>query len=106
MGKNQFKELEKRTVLKCEACGGFHSEKDSEIVLIKIVKGKNCELDQTKLLNHINPTPVQTISKTEQPIVTPTEESAAAARQEARRRKSIVPPGLRSVFSQPPGTEQ
>ena len=36
--------IEKRTVLKCESCHGFHSEEDCEYVIIKVIKGKKCPL--------------------------------------------------------------
>lgn len=31
-------------MFKCEVCGGFHDESESEVVVIKMVKGKDCEL--------------------------------------------------------------
>ena len=37
-------DIKKSTVFKCEVCGGYHSEEESEIIVIKVVKGKNCEL--------------------------------------------------------------
>ena len=37
-------QLEKKEMFKCESCQGFHSAEESEIVVIKIVKGKNCQL--------------------------------------------------------------
>ena len=41
--------LEKKAVVRCEVCGDFHNEEDCEIIVIKIVKGKNCPLVREKI---------------------------------------------------------
>jgi hypothetical protein len=37
-----------KVLLLCEACGGYHTEDESEEVYVKIIKGKNCVLKLTK----------------------------------------------------------
>ena len=100
---------ENRTLLKCEACGEFHPEKDTEVVYIRVTIGKNCKLDQSKILNNtsrpaaveVRPSIVPEVMKVAAPGVfhdlTPDE-----ARQKALERRSIVPPGLRAVLTPPP----
>lgn len=37
-------EMPTREMIKCEGCGDYHSLDECETVIIRIVKGKNCEL--------------------------------------------------------------
>jgi hypothetical protein len=37
-------QLNKVTMIRCEACGELHKEEDCEIVIVKIIKGKECTL--------------------------------------------------------------
>ena len=37
--------IKKKEFIHCEACGGYHDKDESEIVIIKIVKGKDCVIN-------------------------------------------------------------
>jgi hypothetical protein len=39
----------KRIAVKCDSCGQYHFEDETETIVIKIVKGKNCPLPTTSL---------------------------------------------------------
>jgi hypothetical protein len=54
--KVEFKNLKMKTVLLCEACGSYHPEEECEIILVKIIKGKNCTLNMTKEQTFARPT--------------------------------------------------
>ena len=54
--KVDLKNLKMKSVLLCEACGGYHPEEECEIILVKIIKGKNCTLNMTKEQTFARPT--------------------------------------------------
>jgi hypothetical protein len=44
--------IESKTVVKCESCGGYHAEEDSEYITIKIIKGKKCPLPKQNIFEN------------------------------------------------------
>jgi hypothetical protein len=42
--KKETKGLTTRQMILCDACAEYHDEADCEVVIIRIVKGKNCKL--------------------------------------------------------------
>lgn len=93
--KKEFQHLQKKTVIKAE-CGHYHPEDECEVILIKVIKGKDCELDQTKILNNF--APKEPIKTTEENPPQPDKPSPEAL----RRRRSIVPPGIMKAMIPPP----
>lgn len=47
MSKNLTKGLPTKEMMKCEGCGEYHPVEDCEVVVIKVVKGKDCKLPST-----------------------------------------------------------
>ena len=93
-----------KTLLKCEACGEFHPEDETEIVYIRVVIGKECKLDQKKILNQTpsSETPgKQTVQEQKTPEL-PVDLSPEELQKKRIRERSIVPPGLRAAMIPPP----
>jgi len=38
--------LDKREMISCEVCHGFHTIEESEVITIRIVKGKKCDINE------------------------------------------------------------
>lgn len=98
--KPDLEKMESSSYLLCEACGGYHTEDECEVVIVKIVKGKNCKLNMTKEHTaNLNNTPkifenekrsVETeMTVSNQPQVPP------------RRTPSIVPPSFGAMMVPP-----
>jgi len=84
--------LEERVVFKCD-CGHYHDEKDVEIVVVKMVKGKDCKIEAfEKPPNYVVPS----VTAEE-----PSTEEIPPKQQPPRR--NIIPPGIASMMM-PPGS--
>jgi hypothetical protein len=109
---SKLPKLETKQVLRCEACGGFHSEEESEIVVIRIVKGKNCELKNIFSENRTT-APISNFSNRQQDreekfipkgesivpsIFAPKEETEEISVLPAKR-KIVPPPGMVSMMT-------
>ena len=44
MSKELIKGMPSKQVYKCEGCGEYHDAEDCEVVVIKVIKGKNCKI--------------------------------------------------------------
>lgn len=42
--KKDLQNMPVKELIKCEGCGGFHSMEESEIVIIRMIKGKDCSI--------------------------------------------------------------
>ena len=42
--KKDLKGMDVKEMIRCEGCGEYHSMEECEVVIIKIIKGKNCQL--------------------------------------------------------------
>jgi hypothetical protein len=91
MKEDILKNLKTKTVLLCEACGGYHPEDECEIVLVKIIKGKDCALNMTKEQTFARPTK----SVTEAPRVVTGREDIPDPAMPAGPVREIVPPGIK-----------
>lgn len=129
---NTLKELNKldqKSLFKCEACGGYHTADESEVVIIRMVKGKNCELTHANrtvvVAKTIDTSPASTLAPIMIPAPNnPINNSTATFKEDApgegyhippkemekinsapmdpTKRKMIIPPGL-ARFMIPPG---
>lgn len=73
---------------KCDACGGYHPEAECEIVTIKIIKGKACELKSpmvTPMVTREVVTPMSPITPTTPPPP----------------KRNVIPPGIASMMIGP-----
>ena len=109
--KRELNKLQQKTQYKCEACGKFHDEDETEVVIIKVVKGKNCELNDffSKLPIHmLSPGIPASHSMYPGQLITgpstgaPPIEYAPLPVITAKPRRNIVPPGVNSAMI-PPG---
>jgi hypothetical protein len=48
-------QLDKSEMYKCEVCGGFHKAEETEVVTIKIIKGKACDLKGNPIQQTVTP---------------------------------------------------
>jgi alanyl-tRNA synthetase len=95
MDKKLFTKMDKGEAFKCDVCGGFHLADDCEIITIKIIKGKNCELNSGIILNQIK-TPTIPIVKDEKISDTPQVPQVPQVPQ-----KNIIPPHLMKMMIPP-----
>lgn len=98
--KKQFKGMDTKEMIKCEGCGEYHPLEECEIVIIKIIKGKNCVMpSQAKQVVYrdtpivpsgqvVTPTPVTVVSN-DQPVVP------------QKPRRNIIPPQVASMMLPP-----
>ncbi len=120
-----IKGMKSKQVYKCEGCGEYHDADECEVVIIKVIKGKNCKLGEIlKKPVHIpydngilpifpkhdireNMMPVEKtpldILKAEFPEGRPAYESkkieTASEMEKAAARAAVIPPHLRGVFT-------
>jgi hypothetical protein len=113
MALEKLNRLEKKSVLLCEACGGYHPEDDCEIILVKIIKGKKCDLNMTKENTQFNTLKQRT---TPQSVIPTNMQTTHAKKQDeiideipvTTQKpviKSVIPPGVAGVLI-PPGHPQ
>lgn len=111
-----MKGIRVKNMLKCDACGEYHPVEDCEVVVIKLVKGKDCKLTPIKPFSgetnikmpdydfrdqhradlsspkeKVEPAPVDGIHLTE-----------AEVKENLAKRSSLVPPAFSGVMI-PPG---
>jgi hypothetical protein len=96
MTKKDLHSMSTKEMIHCESCGGYHTLEDSEIVVIKIIKGKACDMPKAETRNAPNwvdkPTqPVEVVVPPAPPIPVPP----------APPKKKIIPPGLLSMMIDP-----
>lgn len=96
--------MEKRTMFKCEGCGEYHPEDECEIVIIKIIKGKNCNLSPRSMTpaQVVIPHPAESEKKFEVPpafskksdAVAKGVEIPRAEPEEETKKKNLLPGGV------------
>lgn len=97
----------------CEACGEYHPVSDCEIVIIKIIKGKNCALtkrnthpiQEMKLQAgsespHAEPVPATVFDK-QKKYFTDDEDKYPVVTPEERKKKPAIPPGIMNMMIDP-----
>ena len=89
------KNLKMKTVLLCEACGGYHPEEECEIIVVKIVKGKNCHLNMTKDQTFVRPTATLTIPDNSGSVAVEKKEEIPVQERPSGQVREIVPPGIK-----------
>jgi hypothetical protein len=83
-----IRQLDRKQMINCEVCHGLHTLEESEMVVINIIKGKNCDINQVVKPKAFTPAPIGSDLTTPPPPVIP--------------RKPIVPPQFLGVMI-PPG---
>ena len=94
-----------KEMIKCEGCGQYHSLEECETVIIRIVKGKHCNLSAQPLQNssHQNSSggsagtdgvvfhsikPLDVAPEVVTPVIVP-------------KAKNVIPPGIMSMMMDP-----
>jgi hypothetical protein len=89
-------QLDKQEYYKCESCGGFHPADEVEVAIIRVIKGKNCELR-----NPIAPA----ISFSTTPDVKTQQNSSIITNEDShapsKPKKAIIPPGILGMMLEP-----
>lgn len=90
--------IEKKTLIKGQ-CGHFHPEDECEVVIVKFVKGKNCNLTETPVAPTRDFAPVKQQQFEELP--------PEVVVIDTKKPRSIIPPGIASMMFSPgdPGFE-
>jgi hypothetical protein len=83
-------QLDKKEYYKCESCGGFHPADEVEVAVIRIIKGKNCELK-----NPVVPFTPAVIPRSETPQI-PSENPVPS-----KPIKKIIPPDILGLMLEP-----
>ncbi len=52
------KGLETTEMVNCQGCGEYHPITDCEIVVIRVIKGKNCQLNQKSIFGNVKSAPI------------------------------------------------
>jgi len=100
-------------MVECDACKEYHALADCEIVVIKIIKGKNCPLTkrnthpvqeikiQTGSVSpHAEPVPTTVFDK-QKKYFTEEEDKYPVITPEAKKRKPSIPPNILSMMMDP-----
>ncbi len=125
MSKELIKGMPSKQVYKCEGCNEYHDADDCEVVVIKVIKGKNCRIgavfqkpvgipfgndllsiipkkDIRENMMPVDKTPLD-ILKNEFPDGKPAYEvkkiESSEEMQKAAARMAVIPPHLRGVFA-------
>src|ERR1035437_1493405 len=93
--KNLLKGLEAKEMLRCDGCGGYHPVDECEVVVLRLVKGKNCELNTSRPTETTKPFGDITTETLPNPVATET----------ILPKKNIIPPAVMSMMY-PPGHEE
>ena len=48
MTKKDLNNMQSREMIRCEGCNGYHTMEESEVVIIKIIKGKGCPMPSSR----------------------------------------------------------
>ena len=95
MTKKDLHSMSTREMIHCESCGGYHTLEDSEIVVIKIIKGKGCDMPKAEPKTvyvdrpNVIDRPVQPVDVVVPPV------------PPAPPKKKIIPPGLLAMMIDP-----
>jgi hypothetical protein len=110
----EIRGLQTKEMMKCEGCGEYHPVEDCEVVIIKMIKGKNCSMT-APIRREVAPfreiAPVSPAAAPVAPIVAQEKEfefPAPSPNQPQKPRRKIIPPGIASMMIGPehPGFEQ
>ena len=113
----QMKGMPTRELVKCDGCNGYHSLDEVEVVIIRMVKGKNCDISSADTLKRNDNIESDNV-RTEPPIVIPTVEvpkpnvkldsdgigyhiPPKEMEDIVKKRKNIIPSGLSSMMIPP-----
>lgn len=93
----EFDNLEQKVLVKGD-CGHYHTEDECEVVVVKIVKGKQCNLGNpiAAATVPVTTTDIPTILHREIPLDIPEDTAPRPPK------KNIIPPGITSMMY-PPG---
>lgn len=97
MTKKDLNSMAVKEMIHCEGCGGYHSMEDSEIVVIKIIKGKECYMPSASPARGQSATSHVTAVIPPPMDIPPPQPPAPPAPP----RKKIIPPGLLSMMMDP-----
>jgi hypothetical protein len=93
-------QLNKVTMIRCEACGELHKEEDCEIVIVKIIKGKECTLrSSNKSENLVSSLQTNTPAIGESSTIYPKDKEVPV-----QPKRKVIPPGFASMMY-PDGSE-
>lgn len=87
--------MDKKEYFKCESCMGFHPVEDCEVAIIRIIKGKKCELK--------NPVAYAPTASYPPLVETPRNPSIITNEPPApsKLQKPIIPPGILGMMLEP-----
>ena len=93
--------LDNKDYYKCESCGGFHSAEETEVAIVRIIKGKNCALVPPKIER-----PFKVESGSAGAVgLNPDAPTGNATPFNQPPRKPMIPPGMVGMMY-PPGHPQ
>jgi hypothetical protein len=90
------KELQTTEMILCQGCGEFHPVTECEVVVVKIVKGKNCQLNQKSIFGTST-----TGASLQNKIATETKEEFPVLDRPVVPMKKAIPPGFMSMMLPP-----
>lgn len=102
-----MEEKKPREMVRCDGCGGFHFEDDCEVIVIKIIKGKQCEFKglQPQVREVVRVVEKQQDVELDNPSQHITaenkKETPPADNQPPAKVRSIVPPAIASMMMGP-----
>jgi hypothetical protein len=96
-----LKSLPSSEMVLCQSCGQYHKIEDCEVVVIKMIKGKHCEMKPTApatipMFGMVETKPEEpkqeVVKQPPEPVVT---------REPGIKTRTIVPPGLAAMMIPP-----
>jgi hypothetical protein len=96
MNKRDLHSMETKEMIKCEGCGGYHTLDESEVIVIKIIKGKGCAMPKAEGKTVYVERP--NVERTIQPLNTDAVPTPITPIQPSKPRKNIIPPGIASMM--------
>ncbi len=99
MNPNDLPQVE---MIACEGCGSYHKKEECEVVVIRIIKGKDCQIPLVRK-NSIQPAPAVFIPPQQSSPAVPTAVAtdSAAPAIPVEPKKNIIPSKLRYIGAMP-----
>jgi hypothetical protein len=106
-----LKNMPTKEMIKCDGCDRYHPLEECEVVIIRMIKGKNCELksEQPRTTETVDAPVVDRVVATVIPTVnTPVVPSSEGyhippreVEEMIKKRKNIIPSGIASMMLSP-----
>ncbi len=101
MTHGEIDNLPVRELVPCQGCGGYHSPEECEVIVIKIIKGKNCPLPSSGGLRTEPASIRDRVIEKPLPEQAALKEAAPVAPAKVVPRKNIIPQGISSMMIPP-----